>query len=80
MLKNILNLEGAQKLTSAEQKEINGGKLPPVACGDGGTPSSINTCLCKNGGVYISGTFSCSNGAGTGNLYENATGCCYSGL
>ncbi|MFV8347629.1 hypothetical protein [Flavobacterium sp. ZB4P13] len=25
MLKNILNLEGAQKLTKNEQKEINGG-------------------------------------------------------
>lgn len=31
MLKNILNLEGAQQLTKIEQKEINGGK--PVWCG-----------------------------------------------
>jgi hypothetical protein len=30
MLKNILNLEGAQKLTKNEQKSINGGA--PVYC------------------------------------------------
>jgi len=29
MLKNILNLEGAQQLTSAEQKSINGGIVWP---------------------------------------------------
>jgi hypothetical protein len=28
MLKNILKLEGAQKLTNKEQKSINGGKVP----------------------------------------------------
>lgn len=27
MLKNILNLEGAQKLTKKEQKSINGGRM-----------------------------------------------------
>ena len=32
MLKNILNLEGAQQLTKSEQKTINGGNIPP----DGG--------------------------------------------
>jgi hypothetical protein len=30
MLKNILKLEGAQKLTMGEQKSIKGGKLVPV--------------------------------------------------
>ena len=28
MLKNILKLEGAQKLTKNEQKSINGGRVP----------------------------------------------------
>jgi hypothetical protein len=28
MLKNILKLSGAQKLTKGEQKSINGGKVP----------------------------------------------------
>jgi hypothetical protein len=28
MLKNILKLEGTQKLTRGEQKSINGGKIP----------------------------------------------------
>ncbi|TGD57655.1 hypothetical protein [Flavobacterium humi] len=79
MLKNILNLEGAQILTAAEQKEINGGKLPPPGCGQGGVyTGNVNTCLCKSGGTYIPSTFSCTNGAGTGKIYENATGCCYS--
>lgn len=32
MLKNILNLEGAQALTKIQQKTINGGNVPP----DGG--------------------------------------------
>jgi hypothetical protein len=29
MLKSILKLEGAQKLTKKEQKNINGGWVPP---------------------------------------------------
>jgi hypothetical protein len=29
MLKSILNLEGAQKITKREQKEITGGQIPP---------------------------------------------------
>jgi hypothetical protein len=75
MLKNILNLEGAQKLTNAEQKEINGGITPN--CGVGGFKSSISSCLCYNG-TYNPQTQSCSYpGAETGNIYENAIGCCY---
>ncbi|MEO8515839.1 MAG: hypothetical protein ABI426_03800 [Flavobacterium sp.] len=31
MLKNILNLEGAKKLTKNEQKAINGG-IVPICC------------------------------------------------
>lgn len=78
MLKNILNLEGALKLTSAEQKEINGGKLPPgPACQVGGYQTSLNLCLCRNGGVWVPATYSCSNGQNTGWVWENATGCCY---
>jgi hypothetical protein len=39
MLKNILNLDGAQQLSKNEQKEINGGRkacnnnLPNAGCG-----------------------------------------------
>ncbi|CAM2826689.1 hypothetical protein SAMN05444355_11176 [Flavobacterium frigoris] len=33
MLKNILKLNGAQKLSKSEQKSINGGKAP-VCCLD----------------------------------------------
>ncbi|CAM2826717.1 hypothetical protein [Flavobacterium frigoris] len=32
MLKNILKLEGAQKLTNNEQKSISGGKVASFAC------------------------------------------------
>ncbi|CAM2826636.1 hypothetical protein [Flavobacterium frigoris] len=32
MLKNILNLEGAQKLTKNEQKKINGGYVEAEPC------------------------------------------------
>ena len=39
MLKNILKLEGAQKLTKNEQKSINGGiKVQPANC----------ACFCYN--------------------------------
>lgn len=76
MLKNILNLNGALTLTSAEQKEINGGKTPSTGCMVGGTVMSINSCLC-NGGLYSATTQTCVSGTATGNLYENATGCCY---
>lgn len=82
MLKNILNLEGAQKLTSAEQKEINGGKLPPPQKCVGGTyTGNVNTCLCTSG-AYIANTQTCAFGPSynTGNVYEIATGCCYTDL
>ena len=47
MLKNILKLEGAQKLTATEQKLIKGGVIKyncysPDICGSGGG------VLCKN--------------------------------
>lgn len=35
MLKNILNLEGAQKLTKNEQKSIKGGVFRECICPDG---------------------------------------------
>jgi hypothetical protein len=79
MVKNILKLEGAQKLTKVEQKEINGG-MRPVACDVNGTyTGNANTCLCKSG-LYSIQTQSCVNGlsANTGLYYEIATGCCYS--
>jgi hypothetical protein len=40
MLKNILKLEGAQKLTKNEQKSINGG----IACSAGGTCPKGSYC------------------------------------
>lgn len=80
MLKNILKIEGAQQLSNNEQKEINGGKLPPKSCGSGGTVSNVNNCLCQGSGVYSYTTQTCSNGLPTGNLFENATSCCYVSL
>lgn len=76
MLKNILNLNGALELSKNEQKEINGGKGPSTGCSTGGTLNNINTCLCKSG-VYNPTTTLCMGGTPTGNIFENATGCCY---
>jgi len=46
MLKNILNLEGAQKLTKNEQKGIKGGLCYPFApCAEGYT-WSMTKCDC----------------------------------
>jgi hypothetical protein len=45
MLKNILKLEGAQKLSKKEQKGINGGQ--EVACGGDGSfifVNGVKTC------------------------------------
>jgi hypothetical protein len=44
MLKNILKLEGAQKLTRNEQKSINGGGCVILCCPDTG-------CSCVPKGV-----------------------------
>ena len=78
MKKTILNLVGAQSLSKNEQKEINGGKLPPSpSCSNGTFPVSVNQCLCKNGGTYSNSSQSCSNNQPTGYVWENATGCCY---
>lgn len=49
MLKNILNLEGAQKLSRNEQKSINGK-------GDG----AILACRCPNGSVVVGHADNCS--------------------
>jgi hypothetical protein len=50
MLKNILNLEGAQELTRSEQKEINGGWVPPPG-GDcpNGTCQYVENGPCRRG-------------------------------
>lgn len=51
MLKNILNLEGAQQLSKNEQKEINGGI--PVGCRlviTTGVPR--NVCITSGGTFY----------------------------
>jgi hypothetical protein len=47
MLKNILKLEGAQKLTRNEQKSINGGAIIPVC------PSGSYPRLCPETTVYV---------------------------
>jgi hypothetical protein len=76
MLKNILNLDGAQQLSKNEQKEINGGLRVPKLCNDGGVQSNINSCLCISGTFNLS-TNRCTNANPTGNIFENATSCCY---
>jgi hypothetical protein len=69
MLKSILELEGAQKLTKAEQKEINGGK----SIG----PGSNCHCFCHIGTSTVSNScFSyCPDGKIPG-LSEGSTGDC----
>jgi len=79
MLKNILKLDGAQKLSKNEQKSINGGITPTTGCSVGGTRSNINSCLC-NGGLYHPQTQSCLSGTATGYVFENATSCCYKSI
>ncbi len=43
MLKNILNLEGAQQLSKKEQQDINGGWIVRPACSGG---------PCNNGTMF----------------------------
>lgn len=47
MLKNILNFEGAQKLTNTEQKMIKGGYIPDLSnlCGAKTFPSTQTQCM-----------------------------------
>lgn len=53
MLKNILNLEGAQQLTKKEQKTINGGAVPCIVV----TPTEVRGCqlpeICTKYGCKI---------------------------
>lgn len=54
MLKNILELEGTQKLTSNEQKSINGGVI--YACkvdSDCIKARPIGVYICVNGGCKL---------------------------
>ena len=58
MLKNILNLEGAQELSGKEQKKINGGI--PVGCRYQTWPgANLADCKATNSGGY---NYSFSNG------------------
>jgi hypothetical protein len=50
MLKNILNLKGAQKLTKNEQKSIRGGDTPPN-CYDPET--ELYSCPLRVGRTWI---------------------------
>ncbi|MEM0576073.1 hypothetical protein [Flavobacterium polysaccharolyticum] len=66
MLKNILNLEGAQQLSNNEQKEINGG-IPSGCAYQTWSGGSLANCKVTNPGgfnySYMSGTcraFFCS--------------------
>lgn len=50
MLKKIIELEGAQKLTNDEQKGINGGDSTSYL--EGCIPMTKSKCEGTNGGVY----------------------------
>jgi hypothetical protein len=59
MLKNILKLDGAQKLTKNEQKSINGGNAPicpdgekAKRCTEGGTVPGYWECVPNNFNGY----------------------------
>lgn len=57
MLKNILNLDGAQKLTKNEQKNISGGMVAP----DSACPSGTFSCNCMGKISCESSVNSCWN-------------------
>ena len=80
MLKNILNLEGAQKLSKNEQKEITGGKYyipdPMCVCGyvNWGTAQDPST---HNGvGMTFSTTYTSGAVAVGFVLISPAPACC----
>lgn len=60
MLKNILNLDGAQQLTNNEQKTINGGITAACAnvIANGCVPGPYSACL-SVGGSYNSACRCC---------------------
>ncbi len=62
MLKNILNLEGAQKLTKSEQQSINGGYIPIVKCGTNTYRMTESQCLSQvqYNPIYFPSTGTCS--------------------
>lgn len=45
MLKNILNLKGAQQLSKKEQNAINGGDSPYGVCTENGCDNCVGTCF-----------------------------------
>ncbi|NRS89753.1 hypothetical protein HNQ02_002685 [Flavobacterium sp. 7E] len=54
MLKNILKLEGAQKLTATEQKELIGGKAPETVgnCGGYTIVYAYDAAACLRNDLY----------------------------
>ncbi len=64
MLKNILELEGAQKMSKSEQRTINGGGCVMTAI-------TADIYGPYNGGVYASHTahYDCGNGPQTGPMH-----------
>ncbi|MFE3867525.1 hypothetical protein ACFX5E_05485 [Flavobacterium sp. LS2P90] len=62
MLKNILNLEGAQRLTKNEQKLIKGG-LQEMAIDDGGACKKCCWAGTTNCSTGVEGGTSCVAGA-----------------
>jgi hypothetical protein len=55
MLKNILNLNGAQKLSKNEQKEINGG----ICRGQVLVSCSVKTDCLDGGGAWLGANVNC---------------------
>lgn len=55
MLKNILNLEGAKKVSNADQKVIQGGRPAPGSCVDSNIVcTTVGNAGCPvNQGCYI---------------------------
>jgi hypothetical protein len=59
MLKNILKLDGTQKLSKNEQKSINGGFVREDACADGQECLGRNQICCKGACVYPTLNYVC---------------------
>ncbi len=66
MLKNILKVNGAQKLNKSEQKTINGGGLTAFGCASSCPPGCLN-CMSSGSVSCGAGTnVQCNNGAPAG--------------
>jgi len=76
-MKNLLSLQGVQKLSKEEQKNTGGGTSNCPALGQACVPGSDNSAVscightglcCSSNGTYVSeGDSSCANNDGGGN-------------